>query len=112
MCVYIFTILYLNVAVNISLCIELYYYLRILDTVYCLIIMCNLLILKRFPEEDKQYIYRKFGKLFSLLFSSRNFIKTETYNCMTVIDFRSVETIVKNLAAENYLLCIFLNLKI
>ena len=51
MCVYIFTILYLNVAVNISLCIELYYYLCFLDTVYYLIIMCNLLISKHFPEE-------------------------------------------------------------
>ena len=29
-----------------------------------LISMCKLLIFKRFPEEDKQYIYRKFGKIF------------------------------------------------
>ena len=33
---------------------------------------------KHFPEEDWQYTNRKFGKRFSLLFSSQNFIKTET----------------------------------
>ena len=61
----------------ISMCIELYYYLCILDTVMSLISMCKLLIFKHFPEENKQYIYRKCGKIFSLFFSSRNFIKTE-----------------------------------
>ena len=65
--------------IYIYLYIELYYYLRILDTVLNLIIMCNLLIFKHFPEEDSQYINRKFGKIFTLLFYFRNFIKTETH---------------------------------
>ena len=76
---------------------------RIIEKIFCPIFDKYIVI---FFREMLQW------KIFSLLFSSRNFIKTETYNCMTVIDLRSVKTIVKNLAAENYLLCIFLNLKI
>ena len=82
MCMYIFyhSFPYLNLAVNISLCIELYYYLCILNTVLSLISMCKLLFFKHIPEDDKQYLYRKFGKIFSLLFSPRNFIKNCNVN--------------------------------
>ena len=45
-----------------------------------LISMCKLLIFKRFPEEDKKYIYRKFGKIFfSIILPAEFHKKTETY---------------------------------
>ena len=58
----------------------MYHYLRILDTVLSFIITCNLLIFQHFPEEDKQYIYRKFRKIFfSIILPAEFHKKTETY---------------------------------
>ena len=84
---------------------ELYYYLRILDTVLSLIIMCNLLPFNHFPEDDKQYINRKWGKIFStILFSSRNFLKTETY---MYILFVCISILYAILTSTKYRYCIF-----
>ena len=60
-------------------CISMYIYNFIIIHVFLIPCMFNLLFFKHFPEEDKKFIYRKFVKLFSLLFSLRNFIKTQTY---------------------------------